>query len=99
MANKRTAGRGRAAERRPRSPSRGDDRELSALALEMAQLTEAERMKRWLRGMRVADEVSQRLRAAEDSKRVDIAAGTRRHPGVGGAGKTGVAARGKEPRG
>lgn len=38
------------------------------LAREMAQLTEAERVKRWLRGMRAADELSQRLRAAEGSK-------------------------------
>ena len=67
MANKRTTGK-RAAQRQPRPGSRGD-----AVMREMSQLTEAERVKRWLRGMRAADELTQRLRAAEGSGRTETA--------------------------
>ena len=56
----------------------------------MAQLTEAERVKRWLRGMRAADELSQRLRAAEGSKLAGTVAQT---PGRQRAGPRKVGAR------
>jgi hypothetical protein len=62
MANKRAVSRPHQSQ--PRSPARSDVREVDAVAREMAQLSEAERVKRWLRGMRAADELSQRLRAA-----------------------------------
>src|SRR5204862_4938925 len=48
------------------------------LAREMAKLTEAERVKRWLRGMRAADELSQRLRAAGGSKPTETVTPTAR---------------------
>lgn len=49
---------------------------MNPLARDKAQLTEAERVKRWVRGMRAADELSQRLRAAEGSKCAKTVAGT-----------------------
>ena len=65
LARRGTRSSGRCAQAREHCP---DGLASLGYACSVMGLTEAERVKRWLRGMRAADELSQRLRAAEGSK-------------------------------
>lgn len=56
--------------------------ELDPVAQEMAQLTEGERVKRWLQGIRVADERIHQLRADEAATRATAGAPRQAGPGA-----------------
>jgi len=86
LAKKRArGGQARAARYRPpRSPDGSSalaaSGELDSVAREMAQLTEGERVKRWLQGMRAAAKRIGQLRAEEAAKRATAGADTAARP-------------------